>query len=174
MRKGTPLLIWMGSLSAILALPSGRAHSLPAGLFVADAAEAVVHTVRQTGIHDLSYRIVEPFPATAYIAALQQHLTANGWSMPERDPLNPEVPSSVMRNSAHWLDTGKPHPIEDMYVRDWQGVWLNKQQALVRYVLRYKRSKAADPWSNLEVVAVYWPPEVLAKEQQRIKVGSRP
>jgi hypothetical protein len=169
MRTRAPSLIWMCSLSAILAMPVGRADSLPAGLFVADTAEAVVHTVRNTGIHDLSYRIAEPFPATTYIAALQRYLKANGWSIPERDPLNPELPSSVTRDWAHWLDTGKPHPIEGMYIRDWQGIWLNEQQALVSYVLRYQRNKAVDPWSNLEVVAVYWPPEVLAKERQRAK-----
>jgi hypothetical protein len=134
-----------------------------------------VDRIRNSGIHDLVYEVDEPFPAPQFIGVLQDALSSSGWSVPKIDPLNRKLgPSVVERNCARWKDSGRSDPVEKVFVRNWQCEWLNDQGELVRYTLRYRRASAADSWSRLKVVAVYWPSEVLAAEQARLKASPRP
>jgi len=164
-------LLLAGASSPAAALST---QATPHGLYVPASVAPSVDRIRENGIHDLVYEVDESYPAPRFIGALQDALRTGGWSVPTIDPLNPEQgPSVVERNWARWTDTGRPSAVEKMFVRDWQCEWLSSQGQLVRYVLRYRRASPADSWSRMEVVAVYWPSEVLAAEQARLKTSPR-
>lgn len=165
----SPITLWL--LSGAAPLPS---PARPEGFYVPPAVHPSVDAARKNGIHDLAYEVEEPFPAETFISALEASLTAAGWAVPKVDPLNPHLSTvTVERNWGRWQETGRLNPVEHVYVRDWQREWVDGRGALVRYVLRYRRPSPAASWSHLKVVAVYWPPEVVAAETARMRANSR-
>ena len=164
-----PLALAVMLLTGVVAAARAQTQEtpLPGAFYVPAQAEGVAHKVRKNGIEDLQYRLAEAYPAPGFTSTLQKFLETRGWSVPDRDPLNPQLsPASVRNNWRRWLDTGRSHPVEGVYVRDWQCEWQNGDGALVRYVLRYRRKVDEKEWSNLAVVSVYWPPQIVTAQKQ--------
>ena len=138
----------------------------PDGFYVPPGLRPSLQSVRKNGIGDLMYEVAEPYPAGRFISDLQQILSKRRWTVPQRDPLNPGLSTDL--NWAKWQESGKPHPVEGVYIRDWQCEWLSERGDLVRYVLRYRRASPSDAWSPLQVAAVYWPAAVVSAEKARL------
>src|SRR5260221_6976127 len=102
-------------------LSPGAAALSGHGLYVPPGVAPSLDRVRDHGIHDLVYETDEFYPAARFIGLLQDALRRSGWSVPTIDPLNPDLgPSLVKLNWARWQDTGRPSPVEHVYIRDWQ------------------------------------------------------
>jgi hypothetical protein len=164
---GKTSMLRIGLLLAVSSIPlvSGDGTELPKAFYVPEGAASVIHKTQRSGVEDLSYEVKEPYPAASFVSALEQSLKARGWSVPERDPLNPQLPGSTIRLNCKWTDARDAK--DGLDLRDWQCQWLSSERALVRYVLRYTRAEGHQDWSNLKVVAVYWPPAVLRSMEQR-------
>jgi hypothetical protein len=154
-------LLFLGAAPSLMKSLAGSR-----GLFVPSGITPAVDRSRANGIYDLEYEVDQAYPASRFIGWIQADLLAQGWSVPALDPLNPHLGSTfVERNWARWTESEK--------LRDWECEWVNTDAALVRYVLRYTRPSSAKPWSRLKVVAVYWPPAIVAAEIGRAAAGRK-
>jgi hypothetical protein len=136
---------------------------------VSQRALTLNHKIRSSGIQDLTYLLDQPFPAESFVSALKGHLEAQGWEVPERDPLNPGLgPKYLDWNWAKWKGE------KDGNLRDWHCIWVNNRGELVKYVLRYERPSSAGQWSKLKVSAVYWPANILPAFLEQVRATPTP
>jgi hypothetical protein len=134
--------------------------SLGMGLIVLEGASDVTGPLRGT----LSYKLVEPYPATAAIQRLTAALSLAGWVQLDVSLVDTSKPPAHLSGWQHYIDA-RAEPRQR--VHRWTGDWGNGKGDAVTYVLTYRGppDRLDHPSSErLEVVAGFVSAPALAKE----------
>jgi len=118
---------------------------LPPELIVRKGATDVRMQKRTDGGVELSYRVLEQFPADSLLSELKAALPAERWRPLTENWLNPGTSSGDARGWTSFFDTTKTPP---KLVHVWSGGWQDSQGNLVEYAVTYEsRERPAGSWS---------------------------
>lgn len=119
------------------------------------------------GQYQISYKILNEYPAKDTITELNLRLEAKGWNPLKMDWLNPDVPTSHVRGWGSYID-GTTSP--DLEVHSWHSNWKNENEDILTYALSYSYPRNGKPNMNeLSVVGLYIPNDLAKKTLEHIE-----
>lgn len=123
---------------------------------LADNVKCVVRPEQE----ELSYEVVQEWPATEGLKRIQETLRKQGWRPMLEDFLNPGVPSSHVVGWRSYLE-------DDRTVQQWLAQWKNEHGEVVWYALIYKSPEHGEQRpTGLSVKAVLFKAPAAKKMQE--------
>ena len=129
------------------------------------ASEVQYH--KSYGQDQISYKILNKYPAQDTITELNTRLEAKGWKPLKIDWLNPDIPTSHVRGWGFYID-GTTNP--ELNVHSWQSDWKNENEDILTYALRYSYPSNGKPnMMELSVIGLYIPHKLAKKSLEQIQ-----
>lgn len=121
-----------------------------------------VRLVDHKGTKQLTYRLVEAYPAIPVINWLSEQLTLSGWKPLPNYYLNPDI-----KAQKEWSKIIDSRSTPTLYVHRWTLDWEHSSGSVVSYSLEYKypENSTTPDLMNLEVIAIYVPKVIVDKER---------
>jgi hypothetical protein len=119
------------------------------------------------GQDQISYKIINKYPAQDTIDELNTRLETKGWKPLKIDWLNPDIPTSHVRGWGSYIDgTTKP----ELKVHTWNSDWTNEKEDILIYALRYSYPRNGTPdMMELDVIGLYIPHKLAKKALKHVK-----
>jgi hypothetical protein len=151
--------------------------SMPPELMVPQGATDVKAQPRGDGGVELHYRLEQSFPAESLLTNIHSALPLDRWRPLTKEWLNPNADTS---NATGWTNAAITVKNTEKIVHSWNGEWLDSNDNLVMYFLRYESryvlSEAAlqrpDNF-DLSVTALWIPTSAARAMRQNLNRGQR-
>ena len=118
------------------------------------------------GHDEVHYKLISKYPAQEIISELNNRLKAKGWSPLEKDWLNPEIPTSLVRGWTNYIDGTKDPKLE---VHVWNCDWTNENEDILIFDLKYNYPvNTQSEMIDLTVMGIYIPSEMAKKRKAKI------
>lgn len=163
------LAAWPGcgrTETASLAQSAAAAADATPELIVVAGAKNVMRASR-SGVGSLEYELDAEFPAAAPILDVVKRLQALGWTALKEDPINPGIPTSMVRSWTSYVDASRPARRREYR---WTSEWQEAKGHRVTYAFRYESAEhPVEPLRHLFVAAGSYPAELT----RRLEFDSR-